>query len=73
MVDVFYQTPLHPDSRDITAFVDSTGSVYMYTQLPQGCEQGTNVFSKFVSRVLSRMRYSAIACYLDDVAVFTHV
>jgi hypothetical protein len=71
MVDAFYQIPLAPESRDLTAFTDSTGSVYRYTRLPQGCKQGPSVFSKFVSRVLQGMRYSTIAVYLDDIACFT--
>ncbi len=62
----YLQVPLHPDSRNLTAFVTHTG-VFRYTRMPFGLSSAPSCFQKIMSTILAGVPGTAI--YLDDVIV----
>ncbi len=62
----YLQVPLHPDSRNLTAFVTHTG-VFRYTRMPFGLSSAPSCFQTIMSTILAGVPGTAI--YLDDVIV----
>lgn len=62
----YLQVPLHPDSRNLTAFVTHTG-VFRYTRMPFGLSSAPSCFQKIMSTILAGV--PGIAIYLDDIIV----
>ena len=62
----YLQVPLHPASRDLTAFVTHAG-VFRYTRMPFGLCSAPSCFQKIMSTILAGI--PGIAVYLDDIVV----
>lgn len=59
----YLQIPLHPASRDLTAFVTHAG-VFRYTRMPFGLSSAPSCFQKVMSTILAGLPGTAV--YLDD-------
>ena len=62
----YLQVPLHPASRDLTAFVTHAG-VFRYTRMPFGLNSAPSCFQKVMSTILAGVPGTAV--YLDDIVV----
>ncbi|KAJ8365040.1 hypothetical protein SKAU_G00138710 [Synaphobranchus kaupii] len=62
----YLQVPLHPASRDLTAFVTHAG-VFRYTRMPFGLSSAPSCFQKVMSTILAGV--PGVAMYLDDIVV----
>ena len=62
----YLQVPLHPTSRDLTAFVTHAG-VFRYTRMPFGLSSAPSCFQKVMSTILAGLPGTAV--YLDDIIV----
>ena len=60
------QVPLHPDSRDLTAFVTHSG-VFRYTRMPFGLSSTPSCFQMVMSTILAGI--TGVAVYLDDIFI----
>ncbi|XP_047476454.1 uncharacterized protein LOC125030461 [Penaeus chinensis] len=64
----FFQIPLHPESRKITAFKTPCG-LYQYKVLPFGLTNSPSVFNRCMRQVLGDI--SGVEIFMDDVLVHT--
>ncbi|KAJ8347521.1 hypothetical protein SKAU_G00261100 [Synaphobranchus kaupii] len=62
----YLQVPLHPASRDLTAFVMHAG-VFRYTRMPFGLRSAPSCFQKVMSTILAGI--PGVAVFLDDIVV----
>ena len=62
----YLQVPLHPSSRNLTAFVTHVG-VFRYTRMPFGLSSAPSCFQKVMVTVLAGI--PGVAIYLDDIVV----
>ncbi|KAJ8356463.1 hypothetical protein SKAU_G00192570 [Synaphobranchus kaupii] len=62
----YLQVPLHPASRDLTAFVTHAG-VFRYTRMPFGLSSAPSCFQKVMSTILAGI--PGVAVFLDDIVV----
>ena len=62
----YLQVPLHPSSRNLTAFVTHVG-VFRYTRMPFGLCSAPSCFQKVMVSVLAGI--PGVAIYLDDIVV----
>ncbi|KAG1938438.1 thy-1 membrane glycoprotein [Pimephales promelas] len=62
----YLQVPLHPSSRNLTAFVTHEG-VFRYTRMPFGLSSAPSCFQKIMVSVLAGI--PGVAIYLDDVVI----
>lgn len=62
----YLQVPLHPDSRNLTAFVSHAG-VFRFTRMPFGLSSAPSCFQKIMSTILTGI--PGVVIYLDDIVV----
>ncbi len=62
----YLQVPLHPNSRNLTAFVTHAGA-FRYTHMPFGLSSAPSCFQKIMVSVLAGI--PGVALYLDDVVI----
>ncbi|KAM9314785.1 LOW QUALITY PROTEIN: sodium channel and clathrin linker 1-like [Pholidichthys leucotaenia] len=62
----YLQVPLHPDSRNLTAFVTHMG-VFRYTRMPLGLSSAPSCFQKVMAIILAGLK--GVVVYLDDIVV----
>ncbi|KAJ8015112.1 hypothetical protein DPEC_G00022770 [Dallia pectoralis] len=62
----YLQIPLHPESRNLTAFITHTG-LYRYTRMPFGLSSAPSCFQKIMSTILASC--PGTVAYLDDIVV----
>lgn len=62
----YLQVPLHPDSRNLTAFVTHAG-VFRYTRVPFGLCSAPSCFQKIMSTVFPGI--PGVVIFLDDIVV----
>ncbi|KAJ7998292.1 hypothetical protein DPEC_G00221180 [Dallia pectoralis] len=60
----YLQIPLHPESRNLTAFITHTG-LYRYTRMPFGLSSAPSCFQKIMSTILASC--PGTVAYLDDI------
>lgn len=65
--NAYHQVTLHPDSRDLTAFVTHDG-LYRFTRVPYGLASAPSAFQRMMSQILAGQ--DGVQCYLDDIIVF---
>lgn len=63
----YHQVLLHPDSRDLTAFITHEG-LFRYKRVCFGLASAPAAFQQMMSRILRGC--SGVLCYIDDVIVF---
>ena len=66
----FWQVPMDEESRHLTAFATHDG-LYEYLRMPMGLCTASAVFSRFVDRILSGLKWHVVLCYADDILVYT--
>lgn len=64
----YLQVPLHPASRDLTAFVTHAG-VFRYTRMAFGLSSAPSCFQKVMSTILAGI--PGVAFFLDDIVIHT--
>ena len=62
----YLQVPLHPDSRNLTAFVTHMG-VFRYSRMPFGLSSAPSCFQKIMATIFAGI--PGVAIYLDDIVV----
>ncbi|KAI3364020.1 hypothetical protein L3Q82_010785, partial [Scortum barcoo] len=62
----YLQVPLHPDSRNLTAFVSHMG-VFRYTRMPFGLSSAPSCFQKIMATIFAGI--PGVVVYLDDIVV----
>ena len=67
MESAYHQIELHPNSRDLTAFITHDG-LYRYKRVCFGLSSAPSAFQKTMSSILCRL--DRVQCYLYDVVVY---
>ncbi|XP_019737023.1 uncharacterized protein K02A2.6-like [Hippocampus comes] len=62
----YLQVPLHPGSRNLTAFVSHMG-VFRYTRMPFGLSSAPSCFQKIMATIFAGI--PGVVVYLDDIVV----
>jgi len=62
----FWQTPIHPDDRDKTAFLTRRGQ-WRYKVLPYGLVNAPSLFQRLMNLVLMGLTWRTCLCYVDDI------
>ena len=70
IVTAFWQVPLAPASRELTAFATPDG-LFEYLRMPMGLATASGVFSKFIDEVFRGLKWHCILTYIDDVLIYT--
>ena len=63
----YHQVSLHPDSRDLTAFITHDG-LFRFTRVPYGLASAPSAFQKIMTLTLAGQQ--GVQCYLDDIIVY---
>ncbi len=63
----YHQLPLHPDSRNLTAFITQKG-LFRFTRVPFGLASAPSAFQKNMQTVLRKL--DGVKNYLDDIIVY---
>lgn len=64
----FHQIPIHPESRDITAFSTDKG-IFRWKVLPFGLNVAPNSFSRMMSIAFSGLSPNKAFLYIDDIII----
>ncbi|XDV12346.1 hypothetical protein PO909_001044 [Leuciscus waleckii] len=65
--NAYHQVPLHPDSRDLTAFITHNG-LFRFCRVPYGLASAPAAFQKMMSTILKDI--PNVQNYLDDIICF---
>ncbi|KAI7797754.1 hypothetical protein IRJ41_019638, partial [Triplophysa rosa] len=63
----YHQLPLHPDSRNLTAFITHEG-LFRFTRVPFGLASAPSAFQKMMQTVLRKL--DGVKNYLDDIVLY---
>lgn len=66
----YWHVPVHPDSRDKTAFISSFG-LFNFLRLPFGLRTAPASFMRIVDKIIKPFQSFCVA-YLDDIVVYTN-
>ena len=66
----FFQLPLHPESKPITAFTCFLG-LFQYCRLPMGLRTSSGVFQSLADRILRGIAGEFASAYLDDISIYS--
>ncbi|XP_070000911.1 uncharacterized protein [Penaeus vannamei] len=66
LTKVFFQIPLHPESREVTAFTSPAG-LYQFRVLPFGLSNSPAVFNRVMRQVLQGVK--GVEAFIDDILV----
>ena len=69
MVQAFWQLPLHPDSRQATAFTVHPLSKMEFKRVPMNWKLSITFMTTHMNRVMAGIEFSSCICYVDDVLV----
>jgi transposase InsO family protein len=67
----FWNIPLHPDSREVTALVTHKGT-YEFLVLPFGMKNSPAEFQRMMDRILGDIYNKGIICYIDDIVIYSN-
>ena len=70
LADAFWNLPLAEDCQELTAFQCPEG-MFHYLRLPQGLKQGPAIFSRFIDRVFSSLKWEVCVTYVDDCVCYS--
>lgn len=65
----FHQIPLHPDSKDKTAFTSGYG-FYQFKKMPFGLKNAPAALQRFLNHILTGLQGIKCLVYLDDIIVY---
>jgi transposase InsO family protein len=66
----YYQIKIKEDSISKSAFITSEGH-YEYVRMPLGICNGPAVFQRLMDKVLGKLRFGRIICFMDDLLIAT--
>ena len=66
----YWQTEVHPDDREKTAFTTGTG-LYEFNVLPFGLCNAPSTFERLMEVVLRGLQWNVCLIYLDDVIIYS--
>ena len=66
--NAYHQIPVHPESKDKTAFRTRLG-LFEFNKLPFGLCNATSTYSRAIDLVLRGLTWKSVLCFLDDVCV----
>jgi exodeoxyribonuclease III len=66
LTSAFHQLTIHEDDREKTAFATPEG-LFHWNVMPFGLKNATAQFTRFVHKVVGRMRFSCVVVYCDDI------
>ncbi|CAG9086928.1 unnamed protein product [Plutella xylostella] len=64
----YYQIPMAPESRHLTAFVTPDG-LYEFKRMPFGLANAPALFQKMINKILGSKRFTSALAYMDDLLV----
>ena len=64
----YWQIPMHPDSKEKTAFRTRQG-LFEFNKLPFGLSNSPSSFSRAMSLVLTGLSWNTVLCFIDDICV----
>ncbi|KAK9730836.1 Integrase zinc binding domain [Popillia japonica] len=67
----YWQIPLHPDSRQYTAFTIPNRGLFEFCRLPFGLTTAPSVFQRIIDRVIGADLKPYVFTYLDDIIIIT--
>lgn len=67
----YWQVPVHPDSREYTAFTIPGRGLYHFKRLPFGLCNAPATFQRLIDRVLGPELEPQVFVYLDDVIIIS--
>ena len=62
----FYQTPIEPESRHVTATSIPGVAFFQYCASPLGLSSSPTFFQSLVEKIFMGLKQSVVVCYLDD-------
>ncbi len=66
----YWQIPLEQQSQQHTQFMCSLG-LFSWKVLPFGLANATSIFSRFMDRVLGKLKWQCALVYVDDILIFS--
>ncbi len=69
LVSGYHQVPMHPESKEKTAFCTRSG-LYSWNVMGFGLTNAPATFQRLMEKVLHKLHWSICMVYLDDVLVF---
>lgn len=67
--DAFWQIPLHPDSRDKTAFTVPNRPLYQFRVMPFGLCNAPQRLCRLMDKVIPHQYHDRVFVYLDDLLI----
>lgn len=64
----YYQIPLRPSCRHLTAFITPDG-LYQFKKMPFGLVNSPAVFQRTINKVLGNTRFKSALAYMDDILI----
>ena len=67
----YWQIPIHPDDRYLTAFVTEDG-LFEFNVMPFGLCNAPATFQRLMDLVLKGIKWKKCAVYIDDIIIFSN-
>ncbi|CAM9234257.1 unnamed protein product [Phaeothamnion confervicola] len=67
----YHQIPIHPESREKTAFRTSWGGLYQYVVAPFGLKSLPGLFMRLTTTVLGKALGEYAGVWIDDIVIFS--
>ena len=66
----FWQIPMHPEDRHLTAFVTEQG-LFEFNVMPFGLCNAPATFQRLMDKVLKGIKWKICTVYIDDILIFS--
>ena len=66
----YWQIPMDPASKHKSAFITHDG-IYEFNRMAFGLKNAPMSFQFFISRLMHRVNWKHVLCYIDDILVFS--
>ena len=70
MASGYWQVPLHPGSKKLTAFTTPTRGLFHFLVMPFGLSKAGATFERLIEKVVGLLQLEKCICYLDDKIIF---
>src|SRR5699024_3392222 len=67
----YWQIPMDPESKHLTAFATPDEATYQYKVMPFGLKNAPATFQKLMATVLSGLLRKSVHVYLDDIIIYS--
>ena len=68
LINLYFQIPMHPDSKFKTAFCTLSGN-YQFTRMPFGLTGAPATAATLINTVLRGLNFNILTAYLDDILI----